>query len=144
MLGSFRFFLALCVVLLLLLAAIGAFGAVWKASTYDGTATTNPYYYAVILVAATVSLMFHGIRASGPLGHVDRWLGDLSYPVFLIHYPAGYLVWLAIGQPDVMRSWTIARGPSRLPSRSASPWFSWSTYPFDGFAMRYVHGHLAY
>ncbi|HAL21893.1 MAG TPA: hypothetical protein DCP40_04065 [Stenotrophomonas sp.] len=93
---------------LLLLVAICAFGAVWKASVYDGTATTNPYYYGVIIVAALVSLMFHGARANGALGFVDRWLGDLSYPVFLIHYPAGYLVWLAIGQPEAMRSWTIA------------------------------------
>ncbi|KUJ02815.1 hypothetical protein AR275_21275 [Stenotrophomonas maltophilia] len=93
---------------LLLAVAIGAFGAVWKASLYDGTATTNPYYYAIIAVAAAVSLMFHGTRASGFLGYVDRWLGDLSYPVFLIHYPSGYLVWLALGQPDAIRGWSIA------------------------------------
>ncbi|RRU23564.1 acyltransferase [Stenotrophomonas sp. 278] len=92
----------------LLLLAVGAFLAVWKASTYDGTATSNPFYYGVIIVAAAAALMFHGIRATGVLGWVDRWLGDLSYPVFLIHYPAGYLVWLALGQPEAMRSWSIA------------------------------------
>ncbi|WP_315386620.1 acyltransferase [uncultured Stenotrophomonas sp.] len=92
----------------LLLGAIFAFLVVWKGSTYDTSATSNPYYYGVIALAALVSLLFHGIRAQGTLGRIDRWLGDLSYPVFLIHYPAGYLVWLAMGQPEAMRGWPIA------------------------------------
>lgn len=93
---------------ILLLAAIATFLVIWRASAYDTTATSNPYYYGIIIVAALVSLMFHGIRAGGVLGRIDRWLGDLSYPVFLIHYPAGYIVWLAMGQPEAMRGWPIA------------------------------------
>ena len=93
---------------ILLLVAIGSFYFVWNASIYDGSATSNPFYYGIIVVAALVALMFHGVRSQAALGKVDRWLGDLSYPVFMIHYPAGYVAWLAIGQPAEIRGWTIA------------------------------------
>jgi len=111
----------------LLLVAIGAFAVVWKASTYDNTATSNPYYYGIIVVAALVSLMFHGIRAGGFLGRVDRWLGDLSYPVFLIHYPAGYMVWLAMGQPVHVRRYIDWRKKRTSAPTSRGRWYriSW-------------------
>lgn len=104
----------------MLIAAVALFLCTWSASTYDRSATSNPFYYGVIIVAAVVVLAFHGLRAGGALGKVDRWLGDLSYPVFLIHYPAGYVAWLALGQPTEIRSWTIAL--MAIPISMAASW----------------------
>jgi peptidoglycan/LPS O-acetylase OafA/YrhL len=80
----------------------------WKASLTDPTGTSNINYYLDMVLAACMCIAFHRIRSSGRPGWWDKWLGDLSYPVFLCQYPAGFLAWICLGKPSEVRGFDIA------------------------------------
>ena len=72
-----------------------------------GPMLNSPLYYINILLAFGTVLMFHGFKSYGITKKVSRWLGDLSYPMFLGHYVFGYVGWLLIGKPEYVRGWKI-------------------------------------
>ena len=76
----------------------------------DGTA-----FYFSLLLATIATIALRDLRTS-PRGRVlDNHLGDLAYPIFLLHMPVAYLVqWLfpvAAGPP---REWFFATMPPLL------------------------------
>jgi peptidoglycan/LPS O-acetylase OafA/YrhL len=89
---------------------ITAFLLNWGANIRHGDFSSNAYFYFDMVIASLACLSFHRIRVNGVLGSIDRWLGDLSYPIFLGQFTAGYITWRLMGSPAAMRGWDITIG----------------------------------
>jgi peptidoglycan/LPS O-acetylase OafA/YrhL len=65
----------------------------------------GPYaisYVQELSVAVGLALM-GAVRPHARFAVADRWLGDLSYPIFLGHYVFACIAWLLLGAPDQIR-----------------------------------------
>lgn len=65
-------------------------GALW---------TVQPYWpakFGVIMLATSSALIIYnqGFKLSGVAGRLAAYLGDLSFPLYLVHMPVFYLVWI--------------------------------------------------
>ncbi|CAI1697942.1 O-acetyltransferase OatA [Serratia fonticola] len=78
---------------------------------YSSTKTENFYssvqYYFNNVIAMLSVMAMHRASINGWLKKVSKTLGDLSYPLFLCQYLAGYVGWLIIGKPEDIRSWIV-------------------------------------
>jgi len=61
------------------------------------------WYYANTLTAFVAVTTIQTAKMPGKLGLLDKWLGDLSYPIFLSHWFCGYAAWLLLGSPPATR-----------------------------------------
>lgn len=79
--------------------ALAAWGANY--ALVPGSALEAPRFYAnCLLSAAVVALLTTPPPALERFRRVDTWLGDLSYPIYLIHFLVGFVVeitWLGSG-----------------------------------------------
>lgn len=69
-----------------------AFTLNWHASKEADLLPSIPYY-ANIAISFFAILIINKTRLSGRIGHIDKWLGDLAYPMFLGHYVFGFFAW---------------------------------------------------
>lgn len=92
----------------LLAVGIALYLVNWMAGLRDATVTSNVTFYLDMLIASLVAVAFHRIRVTGRLGWLDRWLGDLSYPIFLAQFTGGYIAWRLLGSHAENRGWLIA------------------------------------
>lgn len=92
----------------LFLALLALFCGNWYASTKSSVNLFNsvPYYanYAIAFIAV---VLINRTRLSGLTGKVDKWLGDISYPMFLGHYVFAFIAWRLLGDDAPARSWTV-------------------------------------
>jgi peptidoglycan/LPS O-acetylase OafA/YrhL len=84
----------------------------WLANTVAaGSALTDAYtygpgyYFASFLFVVAVAGLSK-IQAAPLVAWIDRLLGEIAYPVFLVQWLAGFLTALAIGQGQ-WRGWTL-------------------------------------
>lgn len=86
---------------------VAIFIANWTWSTMSKDLYTSISYYANNLIGLSAIMIFHGASTSGNLKKISKVLGDLSYPMFLVQYVAGYIGWQIIGQPGNIRGWDV-------------------------------------
>ncbi len=55
------------------------------------------YYYANTAIAFFSVIAINRTRHAGKLGIVDKWMGDLAYPMFLGQYVFGFVAWRFLG-----------------------------------------------
>lgn len=93
---------------LLLSLMIGLFIANWYLSldVPNGLFRSKSFYLNNLIAMGTV-IAFHKSKTSGLTDKICKWLGDLSYPVFLAHYLGAYIGWHLIGMPANNRGWDI-------------------------------------
>lgn len=97
---------------LLLGIAVGAW--LCNYAVAPGSALAAPRFYGNCLLAAVVvALLAAPPQALKRFRRVDGWLGDLSYPIYLIHFLVGFLV-------EVAWTGTGVRGPKLF----------WTSVPF--------------
>jgi peptidoglycan/LPS O-acetylase OafA/YrhL len=65
-------------------------------------------YYADTILFAVVVSGFANFAAAPPLRALDKMLGDLAYPVFLVQWLAGFVTALLFFPPDGWRGWPLA------------------------------------
>jgi peptidoglycan/LPS O-acetylase OafA/YrhL len=94
--------------LAILLAVIVVFMLNWHlAAMYDPSPFFGTFYYLNTVLACVAVVAFHGLRVDGAMGRVSSWCGDLSYPVFLSQWIAGFIAWHLMGTSAPMRGWAI-------------------------------------
>ncbi|BAE74472.1 Acyltransferase family protein [Sodalis glossinidius str. 'morsitans'] len=71
----------------------------------EAFASFHYYFNNIIAFGAVVAL--HGTKLSGKISKLAKFLGDLSYPIFLCHFFIGLVVWQISGQPTENRGWII-------------------------------------
>lgn len=75
-------------------ACILCFLAIWSASVGSSQVIFDHWaYYANIGLAFLTVLFINRARVPGKLGQVDKFLGDLAYPIFLGHFVYGVILW---------------------------------------------------
>jgi peptidoglycan/LPS O-acetylase OafA/YrhL len=67
----------------------------------------GPGYYLTTFLFVIVIAGLAGARFAPSIARVDRALGELAYPVFLVQWLAGFITALIIGL-DQWRGWTLA------------------------------------
>ncbi|MFT4060514.1 MAG: acyltransferase [Legionella sp.] len=65
------------------------------------------FYYLNNVIAIVIVILFANSTLTGKIAHWAKWLGDLSYPMFLCQYFAGYFAWLIVGSGFAPRGWNI-------------------------------------
>ncbi|MFP6628620.1 MAG: hypothetical protein VCC67_06235 [Myxococcota bacterium] len=80
---------------------------------------SSRFYANCLLAAVVVALLATPPRGLRKFRRMDTWLGDLSYPIYLIHFLVGFIVevtWLDRGIRGPKLFWTS------LPWVIASAW----------------------
>jgi peptidoglycan/LPS O-acetylase OafA/YrhL len=79
-------------------------------------------WYSNIALAAVVVCAFAPLRRKGALARIDNFVGELAYPIFLVHLAVGCVLyhwlpdlagpafWFSLGLSTLIVSWLIARG----------------------------------
>ena len=89
-------------------AVVGALLAFWSHMLFAGRLWTHPmsggFYVSLALAFLVVVALHEPPDVPSSLERIDRWLGDVAYPLFLVHYHVAALVaaaipWLKRGQP---------------------------------------------
>lgn len=95
------------------LAIVGLLSVPFVGDVYAGTAWLNGLYDVVCVVLIFPVILYVG--ASGDTGRsrqmtVCGWLGRLSYPVYIVHYPFMYLfyAWVWGNGLSFAQSWPVA------------------------------------
>lgn len=86
------------------LLLIIAFSINWKLSTSVEQIVGSIYYYLNNALAFAGIILINRSRQDGSLGWLDKWLGDLAYPMFLGQYVFGFIAWKIIGTDHPIRS----------------------------------------
>jgi peptidoglycan/LPS O-acetylase OafA/YrhL len=86
---------------------LAAFIGIWWWSLRGGLLVGSVPYYANTLLAFATVLTINRTRHRGRAATVDRWLGDLAYPVFLGHYVFAFIAWWALGGDGPTRGWGV-------------------------------------
>lgn len=76
-----------------------AFAVNWELSIGKEFLPSVYYYLNTILAFITV-IVINKTRHRGFLGTVDKWLGDLAYPMFLGHYVFAFIAWRILGMSE--------------------------------------------
>jgi len=80
-----------------------AFTINWKLSMTAGQIVGSIYYYANNLIAFIGIILINRSKYKGLPGWIDKWLGDLAYPMFLGQYVFGFIAWKIIGTDHLAR-----------------------------------------
>lgn len=99
----FRYGFAACMGLLLIFLPMPHLGVNWLNGLYDALVVIAVFPLIVWLGAGTA---VSGRRSDA----LCRWLGDISYPVYVIHYPAMYLfyAWVWAEELTFSHAWPVA------------------------------------
>lgn len=74
------------------LALGGLLAANWLAGYWAGQ-LRGPFFYGNFVIAALlVAALSHQVATSASAARFDKIMGSYSYPIFLVHFPAGLLV----------------------------------------------------
>ena len=92
---------------LILILVIISFLINWYISTKSINLYSSAPYYINNLIAMLSVMIMHNLDLDGIAKKFSKTLGDLSYPLFLCQYPAGYIGWLIIGKPQDIRGWEV-------------------------------------
>ncbi|WP_269935803.1 acyltransferase family protein [Serratia liquefaciens] len=90
-----------------LVIVITAFLINWYISTKSLNFYSSTSYYLNNFIALFSVMAMHNSKLNGQTKMADKIMGDLSYPLFLCQYIAGYIGWLVIGKPESIRGWDI-------------------------------------
>ncbi|BAE74634.1 hypothetical protein SG1359 [Sodalis glossinidius str. 'morsitans'] len=71
----------------------------------EAFASFHYYFNNIIALGAVVAL--HATTLSGKISRLAKFLGDLSYPIFLCHFFMGLAAWQLIGHPTEKNGWLI-------------------------------------
>lgn len=93
--------------LITLLTVIFLFTSNWIWSVGSDDFYNSTSYYANNLIGLFAIMALHGSSLTGKLKSISKFLGDLSYPMFLVQYVAGYIGWQLLGRPDGVRGWDV-------------------------------------
>ena len=72
----------------------------WAIGMSLGTQTTWSFYLNFSLCSCMILVLCQRTELPFISRDMDRWLGDLSYPIYLLHYPLGFLLlylWQQLG-----------------------------------------------
>lgn len=87
-----------------LAATLAAFVLIWRLTEKPEIKIfSSIWYYANTVTAFVAITTIQTAKMPGKLGLLDKWLGDLSYPIFLSHWFCGYAAWLLLGSPPATR-----------------------------------------
>ncbi|WP_160286408.1 acyltransferase family protein [Pseudomonas knackmussii] len=86
------------------LLLITAFSINWRISTTAGQIIGSVYYYTNDLLAFAGIILINRSKQRGSIGKLDKFLGDLAYPMFLGQYVFGFIAWKIIGTDNPIRS----------------------------------------
>lgn len=76
----------------LVVGCLGAFLFNWyQTATIPVNFLNTSYYYINTALAFATVLLINKSRLTGKTGKVDKFLGDLAYPLFLSHFAAGFI-----------------------------------------------------
>lgn len=75
--------------------------------THSNTLTTQLIVLAIVLAMNVVFLLAALRKWSLPRARAWLWLGALTYPLYLTHATAGYLVWKRLGGNEWARMWLV-------------------------------------
>ncbi|WP_259755086.1 acyltransferase family protein [Pseudomonas sp. GCEP-101] len=90
----------------LLLSVVAVFIWLWRESLDTSKIVVSHWsYYANIALAFITVLLVNKSRMSGVTARIDKYLGDLAYPVFLGHFIYAFLVWKLFNTE--LRGWEI-------------------------------------
>lgn len=82
------------------------FMGLWAASLNTARSIFSHWtYYANMILAFASVLLINRARMPGQMGKVDKFLGDLAYPIFLGHFIYAFLIWKVL--PIEYRGWAI-------------------------------------
>ncbi|QJC78906.1 acyltransferase family protein [Pseudomonas umsongensis] len=82
------------------------FTAIWYYSITTSTLIVNHWsYYANMALAFATVVVVNKARMTGLIGRIDKYLGDLAYPMFLGHFIYAFFVWRLFGGEQ--RGWVI-------------------------------------
>lgn len=91
----------------ILLFIVTIFVLNWHASTHSLNFYSSFEYYINNIIAMIAVMSMHKSQLNGSISKISKLLGDLSYPLFLCQYIAGYIGWTLIGKPQDIRGWAI-------------------------------------
>jgi peptidoglycan/LPS O-acetylase OafA/YrhL len=83
------------------------FVAIWRQSLLSTNFIGSPNYYLNTALAFLAMLLINRTRHQGLAGSIDKWLGDLAYPVFLGQYVFGFIAWEILGTDAPSRGWSV-------------------------------------
>lgn len=87
-----------------LTATLAAFVLIWRLTEKPEIKIfSSIWYYANTVTAFVAVTTIQTVKMPGKFGLLDKWLGDLSYPIFLSHWFCGYAAWLLLGSPPATR-----------------------------------------
>ncbi len=93
--------------LTILIFIICAFSINWYISLNSHDLLKTPYYYLNNIIAFFAVFILHKSKPSNNLNYWCKWVGDLSYPMFLAHYLGAYIGWHILGTPTYNRGIAI-------------------------------------
>ncbi|PPC72695.1 acyltransferase [Pantoea sp. ICBG 985] len=64
-------------------------------------------YYTNNLIACLAVIIFHKTQPKGFYDKICKFIGDLSYPIFISQYLGGYIAWIMLGSPIQNRGWEV-------------------------------------
>lgn len=76
-------------------------GVAWLTNCFAAMTTQGGFsvlhFYVSCGVSGLLVLLLSHVKTASILGRTDAWLGDLSYPIYLLHWQIGFLVWNLLG-----------------------------------------------
>ncbi|MCX2693640.1 acyltransferase [Pseudomonas sp. DCB_CB] len=75
----------------------------WKLSLDSPNLIGSASYYANNALAFFTVLLINRTSHTGTTKTIDKWLGDLAYPMFLGHYVFGFIAWRILGENSASR-----------------------------------------
>lgn len=90
--------------------AIGLFTANYYST--DDLPLDSYNFYTNMLIALMSIIFLSNMRPTGALKSLDKLLGNCSYPLFLLHYPAGLMGYKLLKSMGILSSDAANRGPA--------------------------------
>ncbi|MDD2243446.1 MAG: acyltransferase [Dysgonamonadaceae bacterium] len=94
---------SIAIVILLSVPHLGAKGALWMNGLYD-TLCTLVFFPILVYMGAS------GVTTDKASSKINKFLGDISYPLYMVHYPFMYLfyAWLWKNNLTFSETWPVA------------------------------------
>lgn len=80
---------------------------IWYMSIKTVVYIGSTYYYLNMLVVFVSVIVINRSRFEGLALKIDKWAGDVAYPMFLFHYICAFAGWHMIGANGPIRGWPV-------------------------------------